>query len=218
MTHNHTHHDYFTNIYAHGFTQLISTTTRIQGNTVSLIDHILTNSNQNLYESGVIISDISDHFPVFTIIPSNTKNKQAKHAFSRSFSHANVEKFREKLANTDWAMVTSKNDVNECYTIFWEKFSNHYNDCFQLKKSKFNKNIHRINSYMTQELLNSRKEKLALHKKALQAPTPENIQRYKQYRNEYNNLVRLSKKRYFEEGLQQARKNPRKSWELINPN
>ena len=192
--HHHTNLDYFTNIYAHGFIQLISTSTRVSGNSVSLIDHILTNSNQNTYKSGVIISDLSDHFPTFTILHSEAKHKQQQYAINRNFSHANIEKFKETLSYTNWEDVYGTNDVNISYDNFWKKFSKSYNECFPIKKVKFNKNLHRKCNYMTQGLLNSRRTKLTLLKKALHAPTQENINQYRQYRNRYNTLVRLSKK------------------------
>ncbi len=74
--HNRIHMDYFSNIYLHGFSQLIGNSTRICGG--RLIDHILTNSCQNQFKSGDIVSNISDHFPTFTIIPNTEKINKNK--------------------------------------------------------------------------------------------------------------------------------------------
>jgi hypothetical protein len=50
----------------------------------------------------------------------------------------------------------------------------------------------------------------------LRAPTVENQNKFKNYRNLYNKLVRTSKRLFYCEGLHAARKNPKKTWDLIN--
>jgi exonuclease III len=54
-------------ITSNGYLQTITRATRIQNNNFSLIDHILTNSPSTKSQSGILISDISDHFFTFTL-------------------------------------------------------------------------------------------------------------------------------------------------------
>ena len=68
---------------------------------------------------------------------------------------------------------------------------------------------------MTQGLLVSRLSKIKLHKISIQSPSTMNIERYKKFRNIYNSVMRASKKLYFEKNLKLAKKNPKKSWQLI---
>jgi hypothetical protein len=58
------YHDLIT---SNGYLQTITRATRIQHNNFSLIDHILTNSPSTKSQSGILISDISDHFFTFTL-------------------------------------------------------------------------------------------------------------------------------------------------------
>ena len=51
-----------------------------------------------------------------------------------------------------------------------------------MTRSKFNKNIHKINNYMTQGLLISRTTKLELCKKAAKERSQLAIEQYKKYR------------------------------------
>jgi hypothetical protein len=69
---------------------------------------------------------------------------------------------------------------------------------------------------MTQGLLVSRMTKLRLHKMAIQSPTEANVTSYKRYRNIYNGLIRVSRKWYFDDGLKNSKKDPKKTWKLIN--
>ena len=55
----------FVNLFEfHGLLSLINMPTRVQGNSMSILDCFFTNLHQN-YQAGVIIDDISDHFPIF---------------------------------------------------------------------------------------------------------------------------------------------------------
>jgi hypothetical protein len=58
--------------------------------------------------------------------------------------------------------------------------------------------------------------KINLHKLALQTPTVENTAIYKSYRNVYNKLIRASKRLFYCESLHKAKKNPKKTWEILN--
>ena len=81
---------------------------------------------------------------------------------------------------------------------------------FNVKKTKFNKNFNKIYNYMTSGLLVSRLTKLKLHKLSIHSPSQSNIDQYKRYRNIYNTLLRTSKKLYFEKNLALAKKIPGK--------
>jgi hypothetical protein len=87
---------------------------------------------------------------------------------------------------------------------------------FPLKGKKLNKNLHKLNEFMTKGLLTSRLNKLNLHKLAVQIPTAEKVDKYKRYRNLYNKLLRANKKAFYCESLHRVKKNPKKTWELIN--
>ena len=49
----------------YGLSQLIDCPTRITSNTSTLIDHILTNTQENISQSGVINTAISDHSLIY---------------------------------------------------------------------------------------------------------------------------------------------------------
>jgi hypothetical protein len=93
---------------------------------------------------------------------------------------------------------------------FWTDFKQSYDLCFPIVTTKLNRNIHKINGYMTSGLLVSRKNKLKLHKIALCDPLPVNVAKYKSYRNIFNLLVRKSKSLYSEDSLNQNVGNPKK--------
>jgi hypothetical protein len=68
---------------------------------------------------------------------------------------------------------------------------------------------------MTAGLLISRTHKYDLHKKLIIEPQLY-LERYRNYRNLYNTLIRLSKKLYYDSKFVQYSNNPKKIWSLLN--
>ena len=202
-------------LMSNGFLQLITKATRIQGNSISLIDHILTNSLGSANDAGTIINDISDHFINFFFIPTTSVQEKPSFTNKRVMSRANKERFKECLTNLSWRNVTNNNNVDEAFDLFWNDFKNFYDLCFPLTRSKFNKNIHAKQPFMTKGLLISRTKKAELHKIYLINPTVVNKSKYTLYRNLYSTIVRTSKKLYYESSFQKCRKNSKKTWDLI---
>lgn len=211
ITAQHQHFKYMTTIHSNGFIQCIDRATRIQNNSYTLIDHILTNTNTNQINCGTLICDISDHFITFIQTPHKHTHKPPKSHFIRNFSDRNVQNFKQSLGTLNWNEVLSCNDVDSCYDIFWEIFNTLYDLHFPKVRMRFNKNLHKICNFMTKGLLVSRITKLNLHKISIQHPTQFNIHKYKKYRNIFNVLIRASKKQYYETNLNKSRKDPKKN-------
>jgi hypothetical protein len=211
LSHTNLSHDYTNTYTAHGFTQLILKASRIQGNSSSLIDHILTNASSPSINTGVIINDISDHFPVYTVIPVKNIRAGKSQVLTRKFNTESLRNFKMQLAALSWEEVLSKTDVDLAYECFFQDFKSLFDLNFPPNSKKFNKNFHKVNEFMTSGLLVSRRTKLALQKKSIASPSATNISAYKNYRNIYNKLLRASKKLYFDNNLKKAKKNPKKN-------
>ena len=188
--------------------------TRIQGNTFSLIDHILTKTEINVELSGTIISDISDHFINFVAVPCTKTRVTSDIKPKRNFSQFNLRRFKEALGLCTWNSTLSNNDVNNSYDNFWNDFHTLFELHFPLIKVKFNRNVHKKNNFMTNGLLISRATKNTLHKKAIINPTLYN-EHYKKYRNIFNSLIRISKQKSTDENFRKHAKSPKRTWDLL---
>jgi hypothetical protein len=168
--------------------------------------------------SGTLISDISDHFYSFIIpkINPNSNQQQHKSIVSRNFSLPNLQRFRAELGMTDWVSVLNSQDVDVAYEEFWKIYQDVYNRTFQLKRLRFNKNVNKIQNFMTPGLMVSRLNKKNLHKKSLSVPYAENITKYKNYKSVYQKVLRGAKKLDFTSKLETNAGNPKKTWETLN--
>ena len=120
-----------------------------------------------------------------------------------------MQKFKDTLSNLRWQNVLNCKEVNKSFECFWNDFHALFELHFPLKKTKLNRNIHKIHNYMTKGLLISRNNKLTLHKKALANP---NLfyNSYKLYRNVFNRIIRASKQMYLDDNFKKYQKNPKK--------
>ena len=206
---------YMTNTTNNGFLLTNFRTTRIQNETFSLIDHILTNCKNKAITSGSITEDISDHLITF-LIPDVKKNKTKQQTIKkRLYTKTNLERFKNDLGLLRWNDVTLTNNVDQGYDIFWDHYKTLHDLHFPLVTQKFNKNFHKIADFMTSGLLTSRRNKIRLHKIALTNNNSNSWTTYRTYRNIFNKTLRASKKLYYELKLSENSRNPKKTWDIL---
>jgi hypothetical protein len=209
--------NYLNLIFNKSFLQCVSRASRIQNLSKSLIDHILVNYPCTDLTSGTLISDISDHFFTFIASPCRQRPKQeTKTTLARDFSTHNLRKFKDDIGNANWENVLAENNVDTSYEAFWSTYLQIYNTNFPLIRQRFNKNIHKLKSFMTKGLLKSRDTKKCLHKTAVSDPTDANIQAYKNFKSIYQRVIRAAKRLYFVSKLEQNASDPKKTWQTLN--
>ena len=186
---------------------LVIRPTRITQHTATLIDNIFTNDIETIDSStnGIIYSDVSDHLPIVHLrsLKSHKKTKPVEEFISkRLINDDNMKKFTDRIKNTSWEGVLSTNDTTESYNGFFDLFSTVYESSFPITKKKNNKCIDKIKSpWVTNCIARSVKKKNMLYKKYLNHPTIKNENNYKKYKNKLNHVIRVSKKKYYEEQL-----------------
>ena len=200
---------------SYGFLQLITKATRIQGNSCTLIDHILSNDNVFGVKSGVITEGFSDHFISFSIL--NQEKPKSLNLFynSRIFSPHNKSGFRKALAEQRWHNVESCVNVDDAYKAFWETYNTLFELFFPVQSMRRNKNYHAINPFMTKGLLISRKTKLKLARRAKLNASVEVTNQYRMYRNTYNKVLNKSRKLYYDGKVKHSKGDPKKLWEVL---
>ena len=110
-------------------------------NTTTTIDHTITNSVTNAqFKTGIIKTDISDHFPIFFIFKCVTDSTEAREEFicKRNYSSNSIETFKQKLREVNWNEVKQSNNANESYAKFSEICTSLYEECFPKFKIKLN--------------------------------------------------------------------------------
>ena len=117
---------------SYSFVPLITRPTRVTATTATLIDNILTNNVENINHSdqGIVVTDVTDHYPVFHIhrIP---KDKETEvYSIKRIYSMKNKQAFLESIAETDWSEIYSVTSTDTAFNAFHDKLMKLLNKCF----------------------------------------------------------------------------------------
>ena len=81
---------------------------RVTKTSVTRIDHTLTNSIiDSPWHSGIVKTDISDHFAVFCLRKTNFEQSNIKNIIvKRDINEASIEHFKSLFNSIDWDLVT----------------------------------------------------------------------------------------------------------------
>ena len=124
-------------IYMNYLFPMILRPNRITHKSFSLIDNIFIN-NPLTTESGLIISDISDHLPVFVILPCDTTiSNNTQHVYNKRYlpQHC-LHKLSKKLEVEDWFFIQNNTTVNYDFRKFMNISLNKYFLVSKLKTCK----------------------------------------------------------------------------------
>ena len=171
--------------------------TRVTRTSTTSIDHILTNAIlTSKIHSGILQTDISDHFPIFTFIKDEvTENETGKITiFKRDINETTKETFKNILKNYNWDTVKNESNPNNAYDKFIEIFSKAYDIAFPVKEVII-KTKTLLNPWFTKGIKKSSKKKQKLHEKFLKKGTRKNEEIYKTYKNLFERVKKIFEKK-----------------------
>jgi hypothetical protein len=123
--------------FTHSVFPVINKPTRITSSTTTLIDNIFTSSSfLSDSTSGILMWEISDHFPIFLIKNRPTPDNLITYRLTRSQSTKNKEAFNDAVSNIDWLPITDNLNAQDSYSLFHKTISQTYNKAFPLKQTK----------------------------------------------------------------------------------
>jgi hypothetical protein len=71
--------DFINDLNRNGIMPLITKPTRVTEHSATIIDHMHTNIVDGKFKSGIIISDVADHFATFTILFKHKHNDNLRY-------------------------------------------------------------------------------------------------------------------------------------------
>ena len=196
--------------------------TRISGRTPSptLLDHIFSNSKTAKF-AGILLSGLSDHLPLFLIDQIKLPRNVGGTVLKRDVSEENIKNLRSFLANFSWQPILENNDHISASDQFFKIIGEATDLAFPLKEISNNKKNNKKNNkiklpWFSSGISKSSKKKGQLFAKMKKKPSPENIKKYKEYKNLFNSVCRAAKRRFYLDKFSLHAKNCRETWKLIN--
>ena len=125
-------------IFQSGFLPLIQRVTRVTITAATAIDHVITDAIlESTTHSRIIKANISDHFPVFTMLESScnkNKNYRKTKITKQDFGNENIQNFLFLLENKEWDQFLPSNAPSEAFNMFLKIFSDLYDVDLPKKK------------------------------------------------------------------------------------
>ena len=193
--------------------------TRIADSTSTLIDNIFVNKSFSDIKSGIIISDITDHFLIYALLPNfmSKSSQLIRNTGIRVMSEQNLSKLRERLKSTDWSPIYNQPNLDACFDNFLDMLTTIYNSTIPLQKpSRTNYKKTPRQPWITKSLLKSINRKNKLFYKYRKEPNTSNKSRYTRYRNVLTSILRLAKENYYSMQFNKYKSDSKSTWKVIN--
>lgn len=188
--------DLLNNFAAGGFRQIIKSSTRMDGNSGSIIDLCFTNFTDGTINAGSIKANITDHFPIYISLPYQEKKRCIME--NKKYITIDYKKIAETIDSRDWVDLYSKSGVNAKFDYLQETLgeilkmnthektmTNHYNG-FKT-------------SWITKSIIKSirKRDKMAYNIKRNINATQQQKQKLRDYTKILRNLINAEKSAYY---------------------
>jgi len=212
------HHDTseFVNcMLSHSYFPLITKPTRLCNTSQTLIDNIFC-SNVMLSKdmvNGILCTDISDHYPVFTILGEcNNRGNVTDNVWYRPVTIKGKEIFKSKLAGVNWDDILQTNDVQMCYSRLSTTLGQIYEESFPLKRKGKRGDD---KPWLTDTLKQSIKTKNKLYLRYKKCPILHNELKYKVYRNTLRKILILAEKQHYDFLFNECKGDSKRAWGIM---
>ena len=202
-------------MFSYDLLPLINKPTRVNLNSATLIHNIFTNS-PNSKVNGVLINDISDHMPIFSIISNAqyAKSPNKKLGYKKTVRKEDINNIKTELNSTDWSSIYETQDTNKAYNIFIEQIQLVCNKHYPLKRVNGKKVINK--PWVTKGILKAHKKQKVLYKRFMMNRTAAYKAKYKIYRNKLTNIKRFCEKNYYTKLIENNKNNVKNIWRALN--
>ncbi len=200
----------------------ITVPTRLNPVNNTLIDNIFTNDINPRIKSGNLTVGISDHLPSFTVIPKGRdthipKNHNMYKRDTKNFDRIN---FILDFLNIDWKLLElDREDVNFSTTKFFAAMNDLTDKHMPLKKVSHKEFKQQYKPWITHTILRQiedRNKLLSNYAKCKDPTTKADIYtQYKQLKNIVTDMIRKSKKDYYQNYFTKHKEDLRKTWQGI---
>lgn len=177
--------------------QLIEDPTHYWDNSFSLLDLFIINSQDIVISSGVGETfydvNVRYHCPIFLALHID---KPKKLSFKRTiweYKNGNYDLFREKLQNTNWALIMD-NDLDTIALKITETIKSAALISIPSKEVTVRS---RDKPWMHNKLRSLIRKRKRFHKRAKKSNSPIHWAQFRKLRNKCNNLVRQARENYF---------------------
>ena len=206
-------YSFLDNMLSIGLLHSISKPSRIFGESISLLDNIFI-SNTVAFESGLFQWDITDHYPVFTILKNLFQNFTNSEIIKfRLINERTLHNFYSSLSRCNFDNIVNHENLDSAFDNLDNILLDHLNQFCPIISKRINKKDREkpwVNSFV-KRLFAIRQNKYRDYREGNLS-----FEEFKGYRNFVNRQNTLARKHYFTNLLNNIKHNMKKTWNVLN--
>jgi len=211
--------EYLNTLNSFGYLQYVNKPTRVANDSQTCIDHIFVRNHKHRSKINckafIIQTDITDHYTLILNIENNHKIKKNYTKLPLTYTQTDYNKLTILIENRNWQNILNCNDPENATQTFVGDLTDYIKRCQIIKTSQ--RKITKLKPWITVGLITSMRERDKLKKRYMRNKDDEGLERrYKNYRNTLTNLIKSTKHDYYKNKIDEAGKDTRKIWEVIN--
>ena len=204
---------YVETFLAFGLNQLIEKPTTSTLRTVSLIDHILTNSKEKIRDYGVISSGISDHDFIYCTRKKKTVKTRKHNTISiRPYRKYSKESLLERLRKKDLPDYSTFNFIDAAYTDMTTALQDIVHEIAPMKDIPVKGNS---KAQFDSDIMETIRVRDKLKEKFLRTKLHVHHERFKEQRNSVQQKIKNKKTNFVRNQLQKNTKKPKELWKVL---
>ena len=201
-------------ISSYGIQATISDFTRVSGTSRSCIDNILTNLNDDLYNTSVIDPCLSDHYGQVISFGSHSMAGASRPVHQRPITQRGLHRLKTAVAQTDWHSFYSSNCACLLSSFLTNTFSVLVNECFPIKV-KQPRHQGQFVEWFGPDLAELRDVLRAVKVVADHRGDEDSKNVYREVHRRYKNKIQQSKRDAYDNFIRNSNK-IKDSWRLVN--
>ena len=185
--------------------------------TESLIDNIYVNDSLS-YKSGIIYSNISDHYPIFISIPNSSKiiNTDVLQIKFRLIDDFRIRKFKSVFMNNSFIQdIMHMESAEAAFATFFNTFNQLYDKYFPIITKNVTKKT-LLKPWITNMMIEQIKHKHNLARLADKGRIDKKS--YTDFKNKLTKDLREAKAKYYASEFTKNKGDIRGTWKIINKN
>ncbi len=171
-----------------------------------------TNRHEMVSETDVVSLGLSDHSLTYMIRKGKKSKPKSCFIKARTYRHFDESNFKSDLEEADWTKVYTSNTTEESWTAFKEVFVEIANKHAPVMTIKVKENSP---PYFNENLRSLCLDRDYFMRKAHKSKNEVDFKRARQLRNQANNLLNETKKRYFDEQINQNKNDSKALWKTL---
>ena len=192
--------------------QIISKPTRVTNDSVSLLDVVLTTNPQQVINTAVLESTISDHFTVTATIRLKAPKPKPFQIRSRSFKFYDPKAFNDDLAKISWNASENCADINIRLEQFNKAFLAVLDSHAPVKLMSLK---HRASPFISPEIKDQMKVRDTYLRNARRTRCNTDWALFKRTQIEVKKMITEAEKRFVDQEIMQNKNNSHAIWKTI---